>query len=257
MRGNKTAVYRSKLGQELVFDNRGLYLEDIDMTGLSGVHTVETLVGLDGQTTVNRQLGARTIPCSFAVLDADPYRRDELAQVFNPLVLGTLTVYTQTECYSIDCYPQNVPVFKPDSEIPDILRWEVDFVADDPFWRVGPVHERRFTAATGPTLVVDSPCPLELPLTVYFPANPNRGTVFSVDADTSFALLAHSVPLIVDTRDFSVINADTGEDANQYLNIGAPLERVRIRYGTNRLMVISGGQEGIVVRWQELSLGEV
>ena len=70
MRGNKTAVWQNGTGQEIVFDNRTFFLEDIDMTGTAGIHTVETLARADGQVSIAHQLAAKTIPCSFAWYDS-------------------------------------------------------------------------------------------------------------------------------------------------------------------------------------------
>ena len=114
MTGNKTAVWRNALGQEIVFDNRTFFLESIDMTGTSGIHTVESLAMTDGQVTLGHHLGAKTIPCSFAWKDVrdDRWMQEHLPALFNPLIGGTLTVRTREETYSIDCYPTDVPVFK-------------------------------------------------------------------------------------------------------------------------------------------------
>ena len=66
MNGRKTAVWEDALGQRIVFDNKTFFLESIDMTGTSGVNTVENLAFADGQKTIKRKLGAKTIPCSFS-----------------------------------------------------------------------------------------------------------------------------------------------------------------------------------------------
>ena len=119
MRGNKTAVWRNALGQEIVFDNRTFFLESIDMTGTAGIHTAESLAMTDGQVTLDHHLGAKTIPCSFAWKDVkdDRWMQAYLTSLFNPTVSGTLTVYTREETYQIDCYPQDFPVFQRDSGV--------------------------------------------------------------------------------------------------------------------------------------------
>ena len=140
MRGKKNMIFRNALGQEVVFDNRTLFLESIDMIGAPGIHAAESLAGADGQQTICHQLGPKTIPCGLAlkaVGDVE-WLKNRLSEVFFPGHgnAGTMTVVTQYGRYEIECYPANVPSFTM-AENDGAYRFNVDFVADYPYWRKG------------------------------------------------------------------------------------------------------------------------
>ncbi len=147
MRGEKNVIYENSLGQRLVFDNRQLFIEYIDMIGTTGIHAAESLASADGQTSVYHQLGAKTIPCSFALknINLDDYTKLYLESIFNPKLSGTLTVITKNDVYKIECRPQNFPTFKRD-EVKFVYRFDVDFVADFRFAYENRISGRRFNA---------------------------------------------------------------------------------------------------------------
>lgn len=276
MRGNKTAVWQNGTGQEIVFDNRTFFLEDIDMTGTSGIHTVESLARADGQVSIAHQLAAKTIPCSFAWKDMhdDRYMQERLTSLFNPLMPGTLTVYTRENVYAIDCYPQDFPVFKRVSGLP-VWRWEVDFVADYPYWRKGKERFFHLTRSIGNSLF--SPCPfaiapvIELKLfgtnpellvngnTVWLSiANSERGTSGGLTIDPDFSTRT----LVIDTNTLTIKDKTTGADCSYLIDANEDIEALRIVRGYNN--VICHEQSGQVIAWQstvlryhELSMGEV
>ena len=244
----KTVIWKPDGRQELKLDNRRLFVESIDMTGTAGIHTVEALAFSDGQETIAHQLGAKTIPCSFALSDrtGDRWLRENLPLFFDPSKEGTLTVLSGTERYTIRCYPQNVPVFKRDS-VPYVWRFDVDFVADFPYWSRGRRTEQLTAAVT--TVVSDSP--FDTPITISFPAN--NPTPFNIN-DYGFTLKSCTVPLIVDTRDFSVKDAQ-GNDKNNFIDALAPLNRMRIRYGENTIFCPE--YSGVEMSFDILSMGEI
>ena len=277
MRGNKTAVWRNGTGQEIVFDNRTFFLEDIDMTGTSGIHTVESLARADGQVSITHQLAAKTIPCSFAWYDStqeDDYMREKLTQLFNPLMSGTLTVYTRENVYAIDCYPQDFPVFKRVSGLP-VCRWEVDFIADYPYWRKGAERVFHLTHSVGNSLF--SPCPfaiapvIELKLFGTNPellvhgdtvmlgiSNSERGTSGGLTIDPDFPTRT----LVIDTNTLTIKDKSTGADCSYLIDANEDIEALRIVRGYNRVTCLE--QQGQVIAWQntvlryhELSMGEV
>ena len=277
MRGNKTAVWRNGTGQEIVFDNRTFFLEDIDMTGTAGIHTVEPLARADGQVSIAHQLAAKTIPCSFAWYDStqeDDYMREKLTQLFNPLTGGTLTVYTRDNVYAIDCYPQDFPVFKRVSGLP-VWRWEVDFIADYPYWRKGAERVFHLTRSVGNSLF--SPCPfaiapvIELKLFGTNPellvngntvmlgiSNSERGTSGGLTIDPDFSTRT----LVIDTNTLTIKDKTTRADCSYLIDANEDIEALRITRGYNT--VVCQEQSGQVIAWQntvlryhELSMGEV
>lgn len=262
MVGNKNVVWRNALGQTITFDNVRFFVEEIDMTGTSGLHTVESLAGTDGQQTVDHHLAAKTIPCSFAVKDVedDVYMQRYIAQLFSPLGEGTLTVYTRDNKYSIACYPQSVPVFKRDQSVPCVYRFSVDFVADYPYWRKGELIEKTYSGlpGSGSSRTLTSRCPFEIPPDIYIPASSGAVLVqlyLRGAPSQGFRLLARDFPVLVRCKDFKVLNADTGEDCSQYLDVTAELDSIRIRYGVNNVVI--SPDNGASLSYYELSMGEV
>lgn len=260
MTGNKTAVWRNALGQEIVFDNRTFFLESIDMTGTSGIHTVESLAMTDGQVTLGHHLGAKTIPCSFAWKDVrdDRWMQEHLPALFNPLIGGTLTVRTREETYSIDCYPTDVPVFKREA-VPYVRRWTVDFVADTPYWRKGTKRNVLLSdlpLENGKRLLM-SRCPFEIAPDIYLPAS---GDLWLAINGKGFSVSDHEEPIIIKTGTLEVAAADNGQDCSYLIDAQYDIDRLRISYGKNAIIcwLLSGGSpNGVSLSYYHLSMGEV
>ena len=249
MRGEKNVIYENSLGQRLVFDNRQLFIEYIDMIGTTGIHAAESLASADGQTSVYHQLGAKTIPCSFAIknINLDDYTKLYLESIFNPKLSGTLTVITKNDVYKIECRPQNFPTFKRD-EVKFVYRFDVDFVADFPYWQKGAEIPLTLTPAE---IFVYSNNPIDLPMKIIFPAGVS--TLFNVNGK-GFTLKAHDIPLTVDTQNFKVTNAG-GQNCNQYINATAQLDEVYFKYGQNK--IICSPFLDVRIFYYNLSLGEI
>lgn len=245
MRGDKIAVYENALHQKIVFDNKFLFLESIDMTGTAGVHTAESLAFADGQVTISRQLAAKTIPCSFAFKNVkdDFYTKRRLEQIFNPKISGTLTVYTQKNKYQIDVYPQNVPTFQRD-KVKYVYRFDVDFVADYPYWRVGDEQEiigNSFKSAN----------PLDIPLKIYYPAD--ESTIYVTVNSKGFYLSARNFPVWVNTQNYTVTD-ENGNNCSQYISASHDIDEIFLKYGSNS---IGRSNRNVRIFYQNLSLGEM
>ena len=260
MRGDKTAVYRNELGQELVMDNRTIFLESIDMTGGSGVHVSEGLAGADGQVTVDSRLSAKTIPCKIALYDRqrDDFLRSRVADILSPLLSGTLTVYTRSAKYSIDVRPQDSPTFTRESL--RVWKFNVDFVADFPYWRLGEELPVPLTAAN---TVFFSDCVFDLPVRISFPANlstqfgfqwSRTGAVNTWSQQKGFSVSSGNPAMIVDTKSCTVKTAE-GVSCNQYIDASAPLNVMKIRHGYNKIYCLSG-YDSVTVTYYRLSQGE-
>ena len=248
MRGDKIVIYENALGQRLFFDNRQLFAEYIDMTGTSGIHAAESLASADGQTSVYHQLGAKTIPCSFALknINFDDYTKLYLESIFNPKISGTLTVITKNDMYKIECRPQNVPTFKRD-EVKFVYRFDVDFVADFPYWQKGAEISLTLSAAE---IFVYSNNNIDLPMKIVFPAG--SATLFNVNGK-GFNLRSHNIPLTVNTQNFKVTNL-SGQNCNQYIDATAQLDEVYFHFGENK--IICSPFNNVQIFYYNLSLGE-
>lgn len=249
MRGDKIVIYENSLHQRAVFNQKYLFCESIDMTGLSGIHSVQNLAFADGQATVSHQLAAKTIPCSFAFwnFQNDNYTKNLLENIFIPKSLGTLTVITKDNTYSIDCYPQNVPVFKRD-EVKFVYRFDIDFVSDNSLWRKG--NEISVTLNSAETVIL-SDNPHDLPMKIVFPAGP--ATLFNVNGK-GFTLKKHTMPLTVDTQTFTVKDTQ-GKNQNQYIDATAELDEIFFHFGENK--IICSPFSGVQIFYYQLSCGEM
>lgn len=249
MRGEKNVIYENSLGQRISFDNKKLFIESIDMTGTTGIHAVENLAFSDGQSSVYHQLSAKTIPCSFALknINLDEYTKLYLESIFNPKLSGTLTVITKNDVYKIECRPQNMPTFKRD-EVKFVYRFDVDFVADFPYWQKG--AEISLSLSAGETFVYSNN-PIDLPMKIMFPAGP--ATLFNVNGK-GFNLRSHNMPLIVNTQNFKVTNS-SGQNCNQYIDATAQLDEVYFKYGQNK--IICSPFSGVQIFYYNISLGEI
>ena len=250
MRGDKIVIYENSLGQRIVFDSRQLFAEYIDMTGTSGIHSVQNLAFADGQATVSHQLGAKNIPCSFAFKNTqnDEYTKNLLENIFIPKSLGTLTVITKDNIYSIDCYPQNVPVFKRD-EVKFVYRFDVDFVSDNSLWRKG--NEISVTLNSAETVIL-SDNPHDLPMKILFPSS-NTATLFNVNGK-GFILKSHTMPFTVDTQTFTVKDTQ-GKNQTQYIDATAELDEIFFHFGENK--IICSPFTDVKILYYQLSCGEM
>lgn len=249
MNGDKIVIFENSLHQRVIFNQKYLFCESIDMTGLSGIHSVQNLAFSDGQVTVSHQLEAKTIPCSFAFKNTknDGYTKNLLENIFIPKDNGTLTVITKDNTYSIDCYPQNVPVFKRD-EVKFVYRFDVDFVADFPYWQKG--AEIPLTLSNAETLVYSNNN-IDLPMRIVFPSGP--ATLFNVNGK-GFILKKHTMPLTVDTQTFTVKDSQ-GKNRNQYIDATAELDEIFFHFGENK--IICSPFTDVKILYYQLSCGEM
>ena len=261
MRGSKNAVWKNDLGQCIYFDNYRFFLEAIDMISVPGIHTTESLAMADGVKTIRHQLGAKTIPCSFAFknTDDDGLTGMELAQIFSPLRSGVLRVYTENAEYMIECSIQDEPTFVRDTD--NAFRWNVDFVADFPYWKM---DTKKIKAVSdipfaGLKRVLLSDCPFDIMPEIVFPAS-DDSVLFQLypqgSTSKGFTLKAHpDYPVRVITQDFKVIRDDTKEDCSQLIDATAELDEICIRYGKNVVTASPAG--GVTLEYYRLSMGEV
>ena len=250
MRGDKIVIYENSLHQKAVFNQKNLFCESIDMTGLSGIHSVQNLAFADGQVTVSHQLSAKTIPCSFAFKNTqnDVYTKNLLENIFIPKDNGTLTVITKDNIYSIDCYPQNAPVFKRDT-VKFVYRFDIDFVSDSSLWRKG--NEISVTLKSAETIIL-SDNPHDLPMKIIFPSS-NTATLFNVNGK-GFTLKKHTMPLTVDTQTFTVKDSQ-GKNQNQCIDATAELDTIYFRFGKNK--IICSPFTDVKILYYQLSNGEM
>lgn len=248
----KRVKYKNELGQELIFDDWVLFCESIDTTGVSGIFNSESLAFSDGQVTTDVFLGAKTIPCSFAFKDIrdDIFMRDKIAAVFSPTVSGVLTVYSEWDKYEIDVRPSAVPSFQRDKDVPYVWRWDVDFIADFPYWRVG---AKRSVSLESQYTSIRSHCPLSVPIEIYFPPSTASRIYINVNGK-GFVYNGTNcdVGVVLDARNFTCTGTD-GNDYSHKVDVTVNIESLKLRYGKNTISCPT--YSGIIVSYYYLSTG--
>lgn len=268
----KKVIYKNELGMELSADNRTVFCENIDAAGVAGNFITEAPAFAPGQITIDSQIAARVIPCSFAFRDteAGELQRMELAEIFSPLLSGTLTVWGEENVYTIECRPQAVPSFKRDQSVPYIWRFDVDFVADYPFWQYGSEHSFSTECSLDFVFAARSKLALPLPVQIeisdmaegeqyaFFIAAKKKTSDRSYYTSDSFSFYGKAnTTFYVDGRTLRVKDSD-GHSVNA-VSSGSDSE-IAVRYGYNYIWlqqptgtVSYSGRA--TIRWHNLSLG--
>lgn len=256
--GIKKIRYTNSLGVSIDFDNKKLFCENMDLTGMPGTFSVDAFAYTNGQITTSRSIGGRTIPCSFALVDRndDESLRNKLAAAFSPLLTGTLRIQTGNDMhgnvYEIDVYSSAVPVFKRDSGVWYVWRWDVNFVADYPFFRK---HRPNIVRLSERETVVASYSTIDVPIKITFPQtaqfrNVTTGTGFNVRAAEG-----HPFPITVDTAAFTITDSN-GDDAGSAVSISDDISRVLLIPGNNTIQCDwNDHTDPVVLEYPELSLG--
>ena len=243
----KKVKFKNSLG-EIFFDNHSLFCESIDTTGNSVRTVSEQLLNSHGNITVSSYLNAKTIPCSFKFVDLDGNAslRDFITQIFNPLIIGELTVFGEHHNYTIDCRPSEIPTISR-TEIPWIYSWNVDFIADYPLWRKG--HQKFISLNSYSTSLLCKTA-VDTPATIYLP--PNHSGQFRINGN-GFSIAAHEVGVYVNTKNYTV----TGTDSNDYTNLLSidNISKCVLSNGLNTIECESWID--VILYYYELSLGVV
>lgn len=260
----KKVKYKNELGQELVFDNHLLFCEQIDTTGTQGVFNTESLAFSDGQMTTSAFLGAKTIPCSFAFKDVgdDILMRDKISAVFNPTISGVLTVYSEWDKYEIDVRPSAVPSFQRDKDVPYVWRWDVDFIADFPYWRRGKKRSRIiegkdiFSYAVTTHSVRYAGIAKSYPSFVFAPNTICYLQLYNSAGYGSFSINSKDESaIIVDCATMEIKNS-AGDDRSQYLETSNSISGVFFVPGENKIECRwYRGNSGLTIGWYDYFLG--
>lgn len=253
----KKVLYKTPVG-DIYFDNKTLFCEQMDLTGTAGVFRSDSLALSDGQVTTGVNLQARTIPMSFAFKDRhnDAYMRERLAALFSPLNSGELVVRTDYNTYTITVRPKDIPVFTRDKNVSYVWRWNVDFIADFPYWRKG-LQQHQATWDRSMYLTVHNSSLCNVPMEIKF----FGGTVTVFGNRTTGSGFFEARPgdneyIIVNSLNFTVKNQN-GEDCNQCIEATTQLDQVYLQPGDNVLELPSSGEVRPVVYWWDLSLGVI
>ena len=250
----KKVIYENSLGK-MIFDGRKMYCQSIDCNGNSVSSTTEQLFNSHGQRTISRYFNAKTIPCSFLLADLDDNHalRQRIVEILNPIITGTLTVQTEHGTYSIDCYPSESSSFKR-SEVNYCYLWNVDFVADFPFWRKGVQNAVQLAINSGTTTIQAFTVP-DTPLILEFDAS-GGARVFNVNGK-SISLRSYSTKIIVDTYTYRIKDAN-GNDCGNILDVTQTIDDILFKPGSNTAYYAassSGASGNVTIKWYDLVTG--
>ena len=246
----KKVKYQNELGT-LFFDNHTLFCEEIDMTGTPAVASTEQLAMTHGSVTTSVYMGAKTISCSFKFVDRydDIFMHSQIVKVLNPLITGTLTVFTENRTLEIDCRPSEMPSIKR-TELSWIYQWAVDFIADYPFWRIVP--EQKIFIKSAYTSV-NCRSDVDTPIKIFF--SPRVATPFNINGSGFTLSHEHDVGVTIDTKTYSI----TGTDGNNYSQlIGRDsISNCVLKPGKNNIFCPGGDGtgSGVTITYNELVLG--
>lgn len=243
----KTGMFENEIGR-LQFDKTGpLYMSKIDASGVSVDADDQDLVGLPGSAAGELRLRSRVIPAEFQFADVGSViDRDFIAAVLEPLLWGTLTIFTEKDEYKIDCRPQESPVFVREKDIGFLWNFSVNFYAPFPYWKRA--KQRVFTpSGNNSTFTIMSKTAKRTPVEITYQSGASGLLVLNGASMTIHN--THSKAITINTKDLTVIDSD-GNNVYDVINIATyDIEDIVMNYGENTL-VVSGGNP--VIRWYEL-----
>lgn len=254
----KQVKYQNSSGFSLAFENRKpYYLEKIDGVGLKANIAAEELAFADGQKTVFKKFGARTVPVDFAVWltekDEQTDVLDYLISLFNPLDDGVLTLVNDKGAFSIECCPAEIPTFNR-GNVGSVYRFTVDFVCDYPYFtQLGELNE-TITAGT-PARIISNSVP-DTPVRIYIPDCTGGATVTLSNRNGSakIKVLEYTTPVFIDTKDFTAKAVNSGGyDISNKIDVSSGIEDFKLCYGKNEISI--SGTDTAYISWNKLVLG--
>lgn len=238
--------YRNCYGQDLYFDNRKFFAEEIHIGGTPAKYDSLSLFDSPGIITDNYSYEPMPIRFRFALKDKSSTRadRDRAVNIFTPTAPGIITIYTQDDEYSIDAHLTAVPDFTRANS--HVWRWEASFIADFPFFRKGRIKQRYEAVPDAATKIVNvyssSPVPVHPEITV--PPH----TVF---IDCGFFINSGDWATL-NTSDYSLYD-ENGNDISNCLSLSSGYTNVDDIYlypGNTSLKINTNGRKCIIEWWE-------
>lgn len=254
----KEVKYKNESGFTFCVKNKKpYYCEKIDAVGLNGIFTSDTLARAIGQLTTYKSVGARTVVCDFAVWLTDKRDRTDklnhIINVFDPTKSGILTLTTDKETYSIECYPSAEPSIPMDSDVNTVYRFTVDFICDYPYFRQQGIITK--VLKSGINVIHSSSVP-DTPVEIYIP-DCSKGAIIQFRnslGDNTLNILAVDGAVTIDTNTFTAIT-ESGEDVTNRVNLSSKIENCMLTYGKNE--IILNVPESAKLSYYNLALGVI
>lgn len=236
--------YKNCYGVELFFDNITFLCESMEISKATARYTSQIPLQSSGQVTGDYYCSSLPMRFSCALRDTKDLitNRQLVDRVFSPLAPGELTILTDEGDFKITAHQTARPEFVRAGS--HAYRFELEFIADDPFWRFG---EEKSIALNNGSTVVNNLSSVAVPFKVKVTAaghvvNATIGKGFSFGAPPS------GVPYyVINTEDYSVTGSN-GANLN-YLLDPTYLDNAALLPGENTLQTSTSG---LVVYWQTL-----
>lgn len=246
--------YINALGQELFFDNKAkLFVEKMEIFSTPARFGSQSLAMGDGAVSYGYGFEPKPLKFDFAYYDrdGDPVMKKYIGNVFTPTEVGKIVIYMPDgEELSIDAHLTAVPEFRKVSRRK--IAWTADFVADNPFFRVG--RRPNSVTVTTQTVTIRNNSPVRVPVVLRFNG---ALTVTNTATGNSLRMLTTVGDWVtINTGDFTVRN-DYGSDYSKYLDPASDIGDLFLVPGVNTLTLT--GREapgyGVTVQWYELRGG--
>lgn len=142
---HRKIIYTGPQGQSIEFGPCGTYrLRSIDVNGLGAADDAVRALGMHGASAGEILYNTRTIPCRLALVGKDEQGRHSMEQLrqawknvlrtMAPHAPGTLQLWDGSGTpHVIRCRPAEVPVLQ--HKLGAWYNFDVNLIADDPFWR--------------------------------------------------------------------------------------------------------------------------
>ena len=164
-------LYISPQGRSIEFGPCGIYrLRSIDTSGLGTTSDTVRALNTHGTAAGEILYNQRTIPCRLALVGTDSGRHSMVRlreawqtgrRVMAPHVTATLQVWDGSDTpYTIRCRPLEVPTLT--RKLGAWYNFDVELIADDPFWREVIPEEQTWT---GDPIRIYNEQPMEMPFT--------------------------------------------------------------------------------------------
>lgn len=252
----KRISFKNSIG-ELIFDRKRLFCESIDCNGNAVISTVEQLMNCHGSVTISNYLAPKTIPCSFKLvdLDDDPFLRERIVRILNPLVVGTLEVQTETGTYEISCRPTESPSFKR-TDVYYIFTWTTDFYADYPLWKkTNVIHEHEMTYIRD---IITSKSSIDVPVEITFRSNQTPFMRQSGNNSSAIVVITSGLTenyLKLDTKDYTAVDSSGNDVSYRVYAADNGIGKMTLCPGENILTGNASLEHPITIKWYDLTTG--
>lgn len=243
----KTGWFENDIGR-LEFEKTGpLYMSKIDASGVGADSDEHDLIGMPGSVVNELRLRSRVIPAEFQFADIGTViDRDRIAAVFDPLLWGVLTIFTENDEYKIDCRPQESPVFVRDKDVDVLWNFSVNFYAPFPYWRRS--AQRVFIGDSNGTFTIISKTARRTPVEITYQAG--AAGMLNINGAQMNINNTHNKAITINTKNLTVTDSD-GNSVYDVINIATyAIENMVMNYGKNTVIVSEGSP---VIRWYELT----